>query len=147
MLAVRARQPDADLVMFPELQLTGYPPEDLVLKPEFVRRTMEPPTAGRRDRRWRSGDAVGSVERIETEDGTADLYNIVALLDGGRVVATRRKHELPNYGTFDEKRVFAPGPLPEPIEWRGREAGRADLRGHLVARGEPASGGSRAPKC
>src|SRR3546814_2672504 len=61
---------------------------------------------------------VGSVER----EGK-DLYNIVALLDGGKIVATRRKHELPNYGTFDEKRVFAPGPLPDIVEWRGVKLG------------------------
>jgi NAD+ synthase len=51
------------------------------------------------------------------------LFNIVALLDGGKIVATRRKHELPNYGTFDEKRVFAPGPLPDLVEWRGIKLG------------------------
>src|SRR3546814_15229266 len=48
---------------------------------------------------------------------------MVALLAVGRVVAARRKHELPNYGTFDEKRVFAAGPLPEPVEWRGVKLG------------------------
>src|SRR3546814_19356929 len=62
---------------------------------------------------------VGSVER----DAEGRLYNMVALLDDGRVVAARRKHELPNYGTFDEKRVFAAGPLPEPVEWRGVRLG------------------------
>src|SRR3546814_15190069 len=62
---------------------------------------------------------VGSVER----DAEGRLYNMVALLDDGRVVAARRKHELPNYGTFDEKRVFAAGPLPEPVEWSGVRLG------------------------
>src|SRR3546814_8845497 len=62
---------------------------------------------------------VGSVER----DAEGKLYNMVALLDGGRIVATRRKHVMPNYGTFDEKRVFAAGPLPEPVEWRGVKLG------------------------
>ena len=61
---------------------------------------------------------VGSIER----EGD-NIYNILALLDGGKVAAIRRKHELPNYGTFDEKRVFVPGPLPEPVEFRGVRLG------------------------
>jgi NAD+ synthase len=119
MLSVRSRHPEADLILYPELQLIGYPPEDLVLKPALAARASEELAklaAATAD----GGPAmlVGSVER----DGDA-LYNIVALLDGGEVVATRRKHELPNYGTFDEKRVFAPGPLPEPVDWRGVRLG------------------------
>jgi NAD+ synthase len=119
MLGVRARHPGADLICYPELQLIGYPPEDLVLKPALAARAAEELAklaAATAD----GGPAmlVGSVER----DGDA-LYNIVALLDGGTVVATRRKHELPNYGTFDEKRVFSPGPLPDPVDWRGVRLG------------------------
>jgi NAD+ synthase len=115
MCAVRADYPDADLIVFPELQLIGYPPEDLVLKPALIERAdaelekLALVTAG-------AGPAmlVGTVIRI---DGA--LYNAVALLDGGKIAAVRTKHELPNYGTFDEKRLFASGPLPEPIEFRG----------------------------
>ncbi|HZG32710.1 MAG TPA: NAD+ synthase, partial [Sphingopyxis sp.] len=119
MRAVRARHRDADLILYPELQLIGYPPEDLVLKPalaECAATMLDALAADTAD----GGPAmlVGSVER----DG-ANLYNIVALLDGGRIVATRRKHELPNYGTFDEKRVFAAGPLPDVVEWRGVKLG------------------------
>jgi NAD+ synthase len=119
MRAVRARHPGADLILYPELQLIGYPPEDLVLKPALAKRAakiLAELAAETAD----GGPAmlVGSVER----DGGA-LYNIVALLDGGRIVATRRKHELPNYGTFDEKRVFAPGPLPDVVLWRGVKLG------------------------
>src|SRR3546814_6641449 len=51
------------------------------------------------------------------------LFNVVALLDGGEVTAIRQKRELPNYGTFDEKRLFAPGPLPAPVEFRGAKLG------------------------
>lgn len=119
MRSVRARHPGADLILYPEFQLIGYPPEDLVLKPALAERaaTMLAELA------LETGDGgpamlVGSVER----DG-ADLYNIVALLDGGTIVATRRKHELPNYGTFDEKRIFVPGPLPDVVEWRGIKLG------------------------
>ncbi|PAL21682.1 NAD+ synthase [Sphingopyxis sp. GW247-27LB] len=120
MRSVRARHEGADLIVFPELQLIGYPPEDLVLKPALAERAavlLAELAADTAD----GGPAmlVGSVER----DGDGRLYNMVALLDGGRVAATRRKHELPNYGTFDEKRVFAPGPLPAIVEWRGVKLG------------------------
>ncbi|HRE34197.1 MAG TPA: nitrilase-related carbon-nitrogen hydrolase, partial [Sphingopyxis terrae] len=120
MRTVRARHQDADLILYPELQLIGYPPEDLVLKPALAERAARLLTELAADTAD-GGPAmlVGSVER----DGDGRLYNIVALLDGGRVVATRRKHELPNYGTFDEKRVFAPGPLPDVVEWRGVRLG------------------------
>ncbi|QIK96999.1 NAD+ synthase [Sphingomonas sp. HDW15A] len=119
MLEWRAKAQGADLVVFPELQLTGYPPEDLVLKREFVRRTMEQSerlvdsTAG-------GGPAIlfGSIHH---EDGLD--YNAVLLAEEGKLVARRLKHELPNYGTFDEKRVFAHGPLPDPVEWRGVKLG------------------------
>lgn len=119
MRAVRARHRDADLILYPELQLIGYPPEDLVLKPALAERAamiLAELAAETAD----GGPAmlVGSVER----DGAA-LYNIVALLDGGGIVATRRKHELPNYGTFDERRVFASGALPDVVDWRGVKLG------------------------
>ena len=115
MLAARARAPGVDLIVFPEMQLIGYPAEDLVLKPALVERaaaeleTMAKATAG-------GGPAmlVGSIFVI---DGA--LHNGVALLDGGKVAAIRLKHELPNYGTFDEVRLFQPGPLPEPIVFKG----------------------------
>jgi NAD+ synthase len=121
MLAVRARHADADLILYPELQLIGYPPEDLVLKPALADRAAEELAqlaAATAD----GGPAmlVGSAAR-DPADGK--LYNIVALLDGGRVHAVRRKHDLPNYGTFDEKRVFAAGPMPDVVEWRGVKLG------------------------
>ena len=117
--ALREQAAGADLLMVPELQLTGYPPEDLVLKPEFVRRTME---AAERlvDATASPGPAIlfGSIVH---EAGLN--YNAMILADGGRVVGRTLKRELPNYGTFDEKRVFAPGPLPEPIDFRGVRLG------------------------
>ena len=118
-LAMRENAAGADLIMVPELQLTGYPPEDLVLKPEFVRRTME---AAERlvDATASTGPALlfGS---IHNEGGLN--YNVMILAENGRIVARTLKRELPNYGTFDEKRVFASGPLPEPIEFRGVKIG------------------------
>ncbi|HEX8413447.1 MAG TPA: nitrilase-related carbon-nitrogen hydrolase, partial [Sphingomicrobium sp.] len=118
-LAAREKAAGADLLMVPELQLTGYPPEDLVLKPEFVRRTMEA-AARLVDATASPGPAIlfGS---IVSEGGFN--YNAVILADGGRVIGRSLKRELPNYGTFDEKRVFASGPLPEPIEFRGVKLG------------------------
>ncbi|MBS0254405.1 MAG: NAD+ synthase [Proteobacteria bacterium] len=121
MLAARAEAAaqGADLVVFPEQQLIGYPAEDLVLKPAFAEAAaaeLARLAAATAD----GGPAmlVGSILR----EGEA-VFNVVALLDGGAIVALRRKHELPNYGTFDEKRIFTPGPLPEPVEFRGVRLG------------------------
>ena len=115
MLEWRAKAKGADILMFPELQVTGYPPEDLVLKPEFVRRSME---ASERliDATAEPGPAIlfGS---IHAEEGR--VYNAYMLADDGKLIARRLKRELPNYGTFDEKRVFASGPLPEPVDYKG----------------------------
>ncbi|HEY4070465.1 MAG TPA: nitrilase-related carbon-nitrogen hydrolase, partial [Sphingomicrobium sp.] len=118
-LEMRRKAKDADLLLCPELQLTGYPPEDLVLKPEFVRRAHE---------------CTDELVAATTEPGPALLigtivaeggatYNAFILADGGRVLGRTLKHELPNYGTFDEKRIFTPGPLPEPLEFRGVKIG------------------------
>src|SRR5262245_40763114 len=98
----------AYLVVFTELFITGYPPEDLVRKPAFgaaARAMVE--TLAQETGDGGPGVLVGS---IWPEDGK--LYNSVALLDGGRVQAVRHKVDLPNYGVFDEKRVFDQGPLP-----------------------------------
>ena len=119
MLDVRAKAKDSDLVMFPELQLTGYPPEDLVLKPEFVRRSMEL-TERLVDATADGGPAI-LFGAVHSEGGLN--YNAYILAENGVLVARRLKRELPNYGTFDEKRVFTAGPLPEPVEWRGMTLG------------------------
>ncbi len=118
-LEMRRRARGADLLLCPELQLTGYPPEDLVLKPEFVRRAhefMDQLVAATTE----PGPAI-LVGTVVAEGGVT--YNAMILAYGGRVVGRTLKHELPNYGTFDEKRIFAPGPLPEPIEFRGVKLG------------------------
>ena len=119
MLEWRAKAGDADLILFPELQLTGYPPEDLILKPEFIRRAHEAT-----DRLVAATAEPGPAMLVGTviaEGGS--VFNAVVLADGGQVVGRTLKHELPNYGTFDEKRVFDHGPLPEPIVWRGLRLG------------------------
>jgi NAD+ synthase len=105
----------ADLIVFPEMFLTGYPIEDLALKPAFQRAARA---------------ACEDLARDTADGGPAILiglpwaeepfvYNAVALLDAGRIETMRFKANLPNYGVFDEKRVFAPGPLPQPVEVRG----------------------------
>lgn len=108
-----AAEQGADLVVASELVVSGYPPEDLVLKPFFQDRI----------------EAAVAELASETKDGPAlligapwrfegKLYNAALLLDGGEIAAVRLKHDLPNYGVFDEKRVFAVGPLPGPVNFR-----------------------------
>ncbi len=113
-----ARVVGADLVVFPELALTGYPLEDLVLKPALLQRSA----------------ALLDALATETGNGAPAIllgapwveagkrpYNGAFLLADGQIKARRAKHELPNYGVFDEKRVFAAGPIPGPM--------RLDLKG------------------
>lgn len=119
MLEMRRKAEGADLLVCPELQLVGYPPEDLVLKAEFVRRVHEC-TDELVDATVEPGPAM-LIGTIVHEGG--QNFNTMLLAENGRVVGRTFKHELPNYGTFDEKRIFTPGPLPDPIEWRGIRLG------------------------
>jgi len=119
MLEWRKKAGDADLILFPELQLTGYPPEDLLLKPEFVRLSME--AAERLVDATADGGPAMLFGTIHSENGAN--YNAFVLAEGGRLVGRTLKRELPNYGVFDEKRVFTPGPLPEPLTFRGVKLG------------------------
>lgn len=119
MIEKRRMARDADLLLCPELQLVGYPPEDLVLKPEFVRRVREC-TDRLVQATMEHGPAI-LIGTIVAEGG--QNFNAMLLAENGRVIGRTLKHELPNYGTFDEKRIFAPGPLPQPIEWRGIKLG------------------------
>jgi NAD+ synthase len=109
----------ADIMMTPELYLSGYPPEDLVLKPAF----QEACRAACEDlaRETADGGAAMLVGLPWVESGK--LHNTMALLTQGRIEAVRFKVDLPNYGVFDEKRVFAPGPSPGPIVFRGVRVG------------------------
>lgn len=106
-----------DLVVFPELFVCGYPPEDLILKPSFL-------------------DAVEKAVEDFAKDITAThvllpcpwrqggkTYNAVHLIGGGKILHTRYKHHLPNYGVFDEVRVFSSGPLPDPIPFGEHKLG------------------------
>jgi len=109
----------ADLVMFSELFIAGYPPEDLVLKPAFAeacRAACEEAASDTAD----GGPAI-LVGLPWREEG--HRYNAYALLAKGRVEAVRFKVDLPNYGVFDEKRVFSPGPMPGPAAFNGVRIG------------------------
>ncbi len=110
-----AQASGADLVVFPELCLTGYPPEDLVLKPAVqaeVARAVETLKAQTAD------GGAGLLIGAPWIDGK-HLHNAALLLDDGEITGIRYKHDLPNYGVFDEKRVFVSGPMPGPIRYRG----------------------------
>ena len=109
----------ADLVLAPELFLCGYPPEDLVLKPAFQEACRTACEALARE--TADGGPAVLVGLPWVEDRS--LYNAVALLNGGRIEAVRFKVDLPNYGVFDEKRVFRPGPHPGPIAFKGVRIG------------------------
>ncbi|MEY4619303.1 MAG: hypothetical protein RIS65_475 [Pseudomonadota bacterium] len=119
MLEWRAKATDADLIVFPEQQLIGYPAEDLVLKPAFAARAAV--ELAKLAEATADGGPAMLVGSIFLDNGA--LYNGIALLDGGQIAAVRYKHELPNYGTFDEKRIFASGPLPEPVLFKGVRIG------------------------
>jgi len=109
----------ADLVVFSELVLVGYPPEDLVLRPAL----LEAAASTLRDLERESGvpGTPGIVVTLPWNDA-GRVRNAVALVTGGHT-DVRFKYELPNYGVFDEKRVFEPGPLPEPVSFRGARLG------------------------
>ena len=114
----RAAAGGADLVLYPELFITGYPPEDLVRKPAFAAASRAAVEALAHELEPGPAVIVGCVWPDEDK-----VYNAVALIDGGRIAAVRYKVDLPNYGVFDEKRVFDAGPLPGPFNFRGVKIG------------------------
>src|SRR2546428_9096547 len=111
-----ARDAGADIVSFPELAITGYPPEDLVLKPAFVRDSL-----AQLNLSARAAKGIAVVGGFVDEDG--DLFNAAAFLQDGEVKAVYHKVFLPNYGVFDEKRYFEPGHRSPIIEIGGARVG------------------------
>ena len=109
----------ADIVMFSELFLTGYPPEDMVTKPALE----EACRAALDDLARETADGGPAVLIGLPWREAGRLHNAYAALDAGRIAAVRFKVDLPNYGVFDEKRVFDPGPMPGPVMLRGVKIG------------------------
>ena len=114
----QAKSQGADLVVYPELFISGYPPEDLVLKPAFQAACRAAVEALARESAGGPALLIGAPWVNEGK-----LYNAVALVEDGRISSLRFKVDLPNYGVFDEKRVFVPGPMPGPISFRGVRIG------------------------
>ena len=109
----------ADLLLLTELFISGYPPEDLVLKPAFLAACLQAVEALAND----TADGGPGVIVGFPRQGEAGRHNSVAILDGGRILAFRDKIDLPNYGEFDEKRVFVEGEMPGPVNFRGVRIG------------------------
>src|SRR5690349_8806116 len=110
----KAAADGADLVVFPELFIAGYPPEDLVLRPAFQAACRAALEALARESADGPALLVGTPW-VEDEK----LYNAVVLIEHGGIASVRYKVDLPNYGVFDEKRLFTPGPMPGPVSFRG----------------------------
>ena len=126
-----ARERGANVALFPELSLTGYPPEDLLLKPSFVQdaaAALGEVAAGATGIVACVGvpepvAASGAAGGGEAAPATVGLHNAAAVLADGRVAALYRKHHLPNYAVFDERRYFQPGAESLVIELDGRRVG------------------------
>jgi len=114
----QAKTQGADLVICPELSLIGYPPEDLVLMPDFRRKAMDAVQHLAARTKGGAGLIVGSV----WEEG-GKIYNAALLCEAGKIAHIQPKTQLPNYGIFDEKRLFTPGGGPKIASWRGIKLG------------------------
>ena len=109
----------ADLVLYPEMALTGYPPEDLILVPAFRQAAWDAARGIAQETQSLGCDLI--IGNLWDEKG--DIYNASVLVSGGRLELLRAKNALPNYGVFDELRVFSPGPPAKIVEWRGIKLG------------------------
>src|SRR5215213_126577 len=111
----RAAEGGADLVAFPELTMTGYPPEDLLLRPSFIRANLDALEE------FTEKVPEGVVAAVGFVDLDGDLHNACAVISGGEVLHRYHKRYLPNYGVFDENRYFREGEGPAPILKMGRD--------------------------
>ncbi len=117
-IARRCEAENVDLVLFPELYICGYPPEDLVLKDAFVEASM---AAVKQLAKQAAGGPALLVGTPWLEGDC--LFNAMVLLEAGEIATVRCKYDLPNYGVFDEKRVFSAGPMPGPVNFKGVRIG------------------------
>ncbi len=116
-----AAPPHSNLIVFPELVTTGYPPEDLLLKQSFLNDVDDLIATLVEESRGRPTAMLVPAPIWDTREKC--LYNGAHLIHQGHIIATQTKHDLPNYGIFDEHRYFKPGPLPEPITFMGVKLG------------------------
>ena len=133
------KQAEGDIILFPEMIVCGYPPEDLVLKPFFLARVRETVEAliGE-SKHVESAAVIGCPWEIEGQ-----VYNVVHLIQSGEIIATQAKVHLPNYGVFDEARIFKAGALPDVITFKNTKIGILvcedmwfdDVAAHLKAQG------------
>ncbi|MEC7676782.1 MAG: nitrilase-related carbon-nitrogen hydrolase, partial [Pseudomonadota bacterium] len=114
-----AAEGGADLIVTSELFVSGYPPEDLILKPLFIEQVI----AAVENFATETADGGPAVLLGTPWRADGEVINAVVLLEDGAVTAVRAKVDLPNYGVFDEKRVFAAGAMPGPINFKGVRIG------------------------
>jgi NAD+ synthase (glutamine-hydrolysing) len=124
--ALEAERRGADLTIFPELALTGYPPKDLLERPAFLdaaRASLDALATELGSRGVRAGVLVGFPERLPPSPSGRGVANSAALIEGGRVVSVTRKSLLPTYDVFDEWRYFDPATEVGVVPFRGRRLG------------------------
>ncbi len=109
----------SDIIVYSEQIVAGYPTDDLVLKPFFIDRVMK---GVEKLAQQIDGTGAGILVSAPWRD-QGKIFNAALLVHDGKVVAKRYKHHLPNYGVFDEVRVFAAGDLPHPVEFKGAKLG------------------------
>lgn len=119
-LTLREQYKDIDILVCSELVVSGYPPEDLVRRPAFLKKVRREVELLAKETSKRGPAILLGAPWL---DLSGFCYNAALLLDNGYIIANSYKHHLPNYGVFDEVRVFTPAPLPTPISFRGIQLG------------------------
>lgn len=113
--------PHSNLIIFPELILTGYPPEDLLFSESFLKHTEDHLQKLIDESRGRATAMLITAPFYDPVNRA--LYNAAHLVHDGKIIGTTLKYHLPNYGVFDEQRYFTPGPLPQPLSFMGIKLG------------------------
>jgi len=132
----RAKKQGADLVVFPELAITGYPPEDLVLKPQFITDNINA-----LKKIVNASKGIGVYIGFVDKKGK-DLFNAGAFINNGNIIEIYHKNNLPNYGVFDEKRYFKEGTKASVVSFKGVKIGLGICEDIWVKKG-PYKGGTK----